>query len=212
MRSWLNTVFISCWRSCGLAVYSKIEIFWCVCWTVWKPAYYECARCNGYLTDWKFSKYYTASGPPQSNFSQSSGNWAILHIRPFYSILLDRFTVIQDRPNATIPARGATSSSFRGEGAIFMKFHSMTSSWLFNRGTTFSQTVTYNNNVFLPADTKSIVDKHTHSAQRCFIKTERFTTALEAESPVSSEMSDFMPYAHAQSNILHVKCAEKTDD
>jgi len=36
-----------------------------------------------------------------------------------------------------------------------MKFHSMTLSWLFNRGTTFSQTVTYNNNVFLPADTKS---------------------------------------------------------
>jgi len=35
--------------------------------------------------------------------------------------------------------RGATSSSFRG-GAIFMKFHSMTSSYLFNRGTNFSQT------------------------------------------------------------------------
>jgi len=43
-------------------------------------------------------------------------------------------------------------------------------------------------------------------------KTERFTTALEAESPVSSEISDFTPYAHAQSNILHVKYAEKTDD
>jgi len=26
-----------------------------------------------------------------------------------------------------------------------MKFHSMTSSWLFNRGTTFSQTVMYYN-------------------------------------------------------------------
>ena len=38
-------------------------------------------------------------------------------------------------------SRGATSSSFRG-GAIFMKFHSMTSSCLFNCGTTFSQTVT----------------------------------------------------------------------
>jgi len=65
----------------------------------------------------------------------------------------------------------------------------------------FSQTVTYNNNnnVFLPADTKSIVYKHTHSAQRWLIKTERFTTALEAESPVSSEISDFTPYAHAQS-------------
>jgi len=42
-----------------------------------------------------------------------------------------------------------------------MKFHSMTSSGLFNRGTTFSQTVTYNNNVFLPADTKSIAQMHT---------------------------------------------------
>ena len=46
-------------------------------------------------------------------------------------------------------------------GAIFMKFHSMTSSCLFNRGTTFSQTVTYNINVFLPADTKSMVQTHT---------------------------------------------------
>jgi len=76
----------------------------------------------------------------------------------------------------------------------------------------FSQTVTYNNDVFLPVDTKSIVYKHTHSAQRWLIKTQRFTTALVAESPVSSEISDFTPYAHAQSNILHIKCAEKTDD
>ena len=58
--------------------------------------------------------------------------------------------------------RGATSSSFRG-GAIFTKFHSMTSSCLFNRGTTFSQTATYINNVFLPAETKSIVQRHTFS-------------------------------------------------
>jgi len=42
-----------------------------------------------------------------------------------------------------------------------MKFHSMTSSCLFNRGTTFSQKVTYNNNVFLPADMKSVVQIHT---------------------------------------------------
>jgi len=56
--------------------------------------------------------------------------------------------------------RGATSSSFR-RGEIFTKCHSMTSSCLFNRGTTFSQTVTYNNNVFLPADTKSIVQRQT---------------------------------------------------
>jgi len=90
-----------------------------------------------------------------------------------------------------------------------MKFHMMTSSCLF---TTFSQTVTYNNNIFLPAGTKSLVYKHTHSALRWLIKTEPFTTVLEAESPVSSEISDFVPYAHAQSNILHIKCAEKTDD
>jgi len=43
-------------------------------------------------------------------------------------------------------------------------------------------------------------------------KTERFTTALEAESPVSSEISDFTSYAHARSNIQHIKYAEKTDD
>jgi len=43
-------------------------------------------------------------------------------------------------------------------------------------------------------------------------KTERFTTALEVESPVSSEISDFTSYAHARSNIQHIKYAEKTDD
>jgi len=90
-----------------------------------------------------------------------------------------------------------------------MKFQSMTSSYLSNRGTTFSQTVTYNNNAFLPAGTKSIVYKHTHSAQRWLMKTERFTTALEAEKPVSSEISDFTPHAHAQTNILHIKTLRK---
>jgi len=35
---------------------------------------------------------------------------------------------------------------------------------------------------------------------------------LEAESPVSSENSDFTPYAHAQDNIEHIKYAEKADD
>ena len=53
--------------------------------------------------------------------------------------------------------------------AIFTKFHSMTSSCLFNRGTIFSETVTYNNNVFLSTDTKSIA-QDTHSAQRCWNK------------------------------------------
>ena len=88
----------------------------------------------------------------------------------------------------------------------------MTSSYLSNCGKTFSQTVTYNSNAFLPADTKSMVYKHPHSAQRWLIKTERLTTALEAESPVSSEISDFTSYAHAQRNILHINNAEKTDD
>jgi len=37
----------------------------------------------------------------------------------------------------------------------------MTSSCLFNRGTTFSQTVTYNNNLVLSSDTKSILQTHT---------------------------------------------------
>jgi len=41
----------------------------------------------------------------------------------------------------TLRPRGTTSSSFQG-GAIFMKFHSMTSSCLFNCDTIFSQTVT----------------------------------------------------------------------
>jgi len=111
------------------------------------------------------------------------------------------------------PARGATSSSFRG-GAIFMNFHSMTSSCLFNRCTTFSQTVTYNNNVFLPPETTSIVQTHIFCTTLVnkTDKTERFATALEAESPVLSEISDFTPYAHAQSNILHIKYAEKTYD
>jgi len=30
--------------------------------------------------------------------------------------------------------------------------------------------------------------------------------------PVSSEISDFTPCEHSQSNILHIKYAEKTDD
>jgi len=50
---------------------------------------------------------------------------------------------------------------FISGGTIFMKFHSMTPSCLLNRGTTFSQTVTYSNNVFLLPDTKSRVQTHT---------------------------------------------------
>jgi len=52
----------------------------------------------------------------------------------------------------------------------------------------------------------------THSAQRWLIKTKRFTTALETESPVSREISEFTPCTHAQSNVLYVNYAEKTDD
>jgi len=65
----------------------------------------------------------------------------------------------KQRESHSIP--GAQPFLHFGGGEIFMKFHSMTSSCLFNRGTTFSQTVTYNNNVFLPADTKYIVQRHT---------------------------------------------------
>jgi len=88
---------------------------------------------------------------------------------------------------------------------------SLTSSCLFNRGNFFAN----GHNVLLPANTKSIVYKYTHSAQRWSKKKKkkkRFTTALEAESLVSSEISDSTPYVHAQSNILRIKYTEKTDD
>jgi len=60
-------------------------------------------------------------------------------------------------------------------GAIFTKFHLMMSSFLFKHGTTFSQTVTYNNNnnnVFCP-QTRRPYYKDTHSAQRGLIKTDK---------------------------------------
>ena len=63
--------------------------------------------------------------------------------------------------------------------------------------------------------TRSPQRKHTLSAQRWLKqadKVERFATGLEAESPVTSEISDFTPYAHAQNNIADIKCAEKIDD
>jgi len=57
--------------------------------------------------------------------------------------------------------RGATSSSFRGRGNFheisFDDFIVLIQPWQ-----TFSQTVTYTKNVFLPADTRSIVYKRTH--------------------------------------------------
>ena len=109
------------------------------------------------------------------------------------------------------PTRGETSSSFQGGNFHETSFDDVIV--LIQPWYNFSQTVTYNNNnVFLPADTKSVAYKHAHSAQRWLIKKQRSTTALEAESPVSSKIFDFTPYAYAQSNILHVKYAEKTDD
>jgi len=39
-----------------------------------------------------------------------------------------------------------------------------------------------------------------------------FSSMVSHTVPVSSEISDFTLYAHAQSNILHIQYAEKTDD
>jgi len=38
------------------------------------------------------------------------------------------------------------------------------------------------------------------------------TASADPWNPVSSEISDFTPCAHAQSDVLHIKYAEKTDD
>jgi len=104
-----------------------------------------------------------------------------------------------------IQLRSATSSSFRGR-AIFIKFHSMTSSYLSNRVTTFSQTVTHVI-IFCPHSIQ------THTFCTTLVNKNRtFHNSVGAESPVSSEISDLTPYAHAQNNILHAKYAEKTDD
>jgi len=112
----------------------------------------------------------SAKHPALSSSSCSTGNCP--YVRLCYDRLVYRSAVTLTNinflfsksltwdPTPNLEGRGATSSSIRG-GAIFMKFHSMTSSWLFNRGTTFSQTGTYNNNVFFPADTKSTVQTHT---------------------------------------------------
>ena len=73
-----------------------------------------------------------------------------------------RWTVLTTRIKYSTLISGTQPALHFGV-AIFIKFHSMTSSCFFNRGTTSSQTVTYNNNVFLPAGTKSIVQTHTFS-------------------------------------------------
>ena len=61
---------------------------------------------------------------------------------------------------------------------------------------------------------KSIVQRYTFCTTLVNKNKENrsFTTALEAESLVSSDISDFTPYAHAQSSIQHIKYADKTDD
>jgi len=97
----------------------------------------------------------------------------------------------------------------------------MTSSCLFNRGTTFSQMVTYNNNnVFLPADTKSIVQRHifcttlvNKNKQKQNVSQQRWRLNHRCQSNfLTCEISDFTLYAHAQSNIQHIKYAENTDE
>jgi len=70
----------------------------------------------------------------------------------------DRLSIAQtqQRNFQLDPTKPSTMGRMQGRNqrlilgrAIFMKFHSITSSCLFNRGTNFSQTGTYNNNVFL---------------------------------------------------------------
>jgi len=83
-----------------------------------------------------------------------------------------------------------------------------------NRGTTFLQTATYNIFCFF-LQTRSPQRKYTLSAQSWLIKAdkaERFVRGLEAVSPVTKEISDFTPNAHAQNNIADTKYAEKIDD
>jgi len=102
---------------------------------------------------------------------------------------------------------------FISGGATFMKFHSMTSSCSFNRGTTFSQTVTYNN-VFLPAHTKSIVQTYTFCTTLVNKNSQNRTFYNSVGGWITGVKRNFWYHAicHAQSNILHIKYAEKTDD
>jgi len=52
------------------------------------------------------------------------------------------YTSVIHRSDGQAHSPGVQPALHFGEGAIFMKFHSMTSSCLFNRGATFLQTVT----------------------------------------------------------------------
>ena len=61
-----------------------------------------------------------------------------LDFKPTYTMSLENVKLVKRTGRINIDlVRVATSSSFRERGAIFMNFHWMTSSCLFNRGTTF---------------------------------------------------------------------------
>jgi len=49
------------------------------------------------------------------------------------------------------------------------------------------------------------------STSQIFTHLRQKTAQSGISFPVSSKISDFTPCAHAQSNILHIKCAAKTD-
>jgi len=54
--------------------------------------------------------------------------------------------------------------------------------------------------------------KRTSSGCRIRLTFDRVSHMQLCWRPVSSEISDFTPCAHAQSNIVQIKYAEKTDD
>jgi len=61
---------------------------------------------------------------------------------------------------------------------------------------------------------KERLDSHISTQSPCAFRQNTKNIAWETHSalPVSSEISDFTPCAHAQNGILHIKYAEKTDD
>jgi len=62
---------------------------------------------------------------------------------PYLSMVFQFSTVLSsDQPKWFSGLQGRNQLFISGGGAILKKFHSMTSSCLLNRGTTFSQTVT----------------------------------------------------------------------
>ena len=101
--------------------------------------------------------------------------------------------------------RSATSSSFRGGGQFSWNFIR----WRRRTYPTVAQLLRKRSPLiimyFCPQTRRAVCKhKHPHSAQRWLIKTERFTTALGAESPVSSKISDFTPYTHARRATFYI--------